>query len=508
MNLPDPTEALGLDDLVTRLRQLKAHACDQSYASIARTVNRAWRRAGRPEAERTNKSTVAGYFTYGRRRLDEDLLVAVVTALHPEPDYPERWRHALRAIRGDAAASMLADTRSGLPEPATAPVGRRRESKALERLLRRRGPVVVCGMAGAGKTALALHAAHHAAAADPGVRIQLSADLCGSDPARPPAAAGAVLAGFLRHLGVPAHQIPHDFAARVDTYRALTEEVPALVFLDDAADEDAVEALIPAGRDSRTVITSRHRLSGLRDAEHVPLGALDSHDAITLLRGAAGADRVDADPAAANWIAARVGRHPGALASIAAYLRARPDWRLADCAQPVAVALAGGLRTALAVSVARLPVVSRRVLGLLALHPGTDIGEDAVAALTELPPADTRTHLATLTRAHLVRTRPDGRFSLPELVREHLRELVELEEPASLLEAARIRLFDYYRETAAEAVSVLNTSHPRPVGAILPTPDDAGRWMAAEYANLLLVTAADPRAGTQAERRRFGRPAS
>lgn len=487
MNLPDPTEAASLDDLVTRLRQLKAHARDQSYASIARAVNRAWKRAGRPDCERTNKSTVAGYFTYGRCRLDEELLVAVVTALHAEPDYPERWRHALRAIRGDATASMLADTRSGLPKPPSAPVGRRRELKLLERLSRQRGPVVVCGMAGVGKTRLALHAAHR----DPGARIQLAADLRGSDPARPPAAAGAVLAGFLRHLGVPAHRIPHDFGARVDMYRALTEEVPALVLLDDAADEDAVAPLIPAGRDSRTVVTSRRVLPGLHGAEHVVLYVLDPPDAVALLRAAAGAERVDADPAAAAWIAASVGHHPGALAVIAGHLRARPDWCLADCAQPVALALAGGLRGAFAVSVSRLPVVTRRMLGLLALHPGADIGEEAVAALTGLSPDDARAHLSALASAHLVRKRPDGRFALPELLRRHLQELVAMEEPASLLRAARVRLFDYYRRTAAEAMSLLNDPRTHP-GAV-PTSDDAGRWMAAEYANLLLVMAVDPR---------------
>lgn len=115
MPLPDPAQAIILDDLVARLRMLKAESRDMSYAAIARAVNERWRRDGRPDSELTTKSTVAGYFAFGRSRLDEELLVAIVSALHPDPEYAERWRHALRAIRGDATAATIVDTWSGLP---------------------------------------------------------------------------------------------------------------------------------------------------------------------------------------------------------------------------------------------------------------------------------------------------------------------------------------------------------------------------------------------------------
>jgi hypothetical protein len=65
-------------------------------------------------------AAVAGYFAFGRSRLDEDLLVAIVSALHAEAEYAERWRRGLRAIRSDATAVAFVDARCGLP---TAPAG-------------------------------------------------------------------------------------------------------------------------------------------------------------------------------------------------------------------------------------------------------------------------------------------------------------------------------------------------------------------------------------------------
>src|ERR1700727_1061206 len=73
------------------------------------------------------------------------------------------------------------------------------------------------GMAGIGKTALAIHAAHLMAGQFPDG--QLFADLHGYTTGLEPATAAEVLEGFLRCLGIPPPLIPQDTDARAAFYR-------------------------------------------------------------------------------------------------------------------------------------------------------------------------------------------------------------------------------------------------------------------------------------------------
>ena len=94
--LPDPGQASTLDGLIERLRLLKVWAGDPSYECITGRVNAAWTEAGRPVAELARKTTVVDCFCFrrGRRRLNTDLVVAVVQALHPDVGYVTHWRQA------------------------------------------------------------------------------------------------------------------------------------------------------------------------------------------------------------------------------------------------------------------------------------------------------------------------------------------------------------------------------------------------------------------------------
>jgi hypothetical protein len=85
--LPDPGPAGTLDGLVERLRLLKVWAGDPSYESIKDRVNAAWAGAGRPPGDLVGKTTVVNCFRPGRRRLNPELVVAVVRALHPDAGY-------------------------------------------------------------------------------------------------------------------------------------------------------------------------------------------------------------------------------------------------------------------------------------------------------------------------------------------------------------------------------------------------------------------------------------
>jgi DNA-binding SARP family transcriptional activator len=110
------------------------------------------------------------------------------------------------------------------------------------------GTVVISaidGMAGIGKTALAVRAAHRLATrfADG----QLFIDLHGYTQGYPPRTANQALETFLRTLGVPPQQIPEDVEERAALYRERLAGTRVLIVLDNAADEAQVRPLIPGG---------------------------------------------------------------------------------------------------------------------------------------------------------------------------------------------------------------------------------------------------------------------
>ncbi|UWE10835.1 ATP-binding protein [Actinacidiphila bryophytorum] len=102
------------------------------------------------------------------------------------------------------------------------------------------------GVAGIGKTRLAVRAAHELVRAGRYADVQLFVNLRGIDPDQPPADPSAVLDAFLRQLGVPAQTIPDGLDDRAAMFRNRLHGVDALVVLDNAAGEDQVRDLIPA----------------------------------------------------------------------------------------------------------------------------------------------------------------------------------------------------------------------------------------------------------------------
>ncbi|SDD75484.1 DNA-binding transcriptional activator of the SARP family, partial [Prauserella marina] len=92
----------------------------------------------------------------------------------------------------------------------------------------------IVGMAGVGKTRLAVRLAHQLLAAGKYGDQQLYVDLHGHAP-QPPADPNTVLASFLHLLDVPGDQIPQDLDSRAALYRDRLHGKNALVLLDNAA---------------------------------------------------------------------------------------------------------------------------------------------------------------------------------------------------------------------------------------------------------------------------------
>ena len=201
-----------------------------------------------------------------------------------------------------------------------------------------RGPAVISsvdGAAGVGKTALAVHWAHRAAARFPDG--QLYADLRGSG--RRPLPPGEVLRGFLTALGAPVSQLSAGLDVQAGLYRSLLAQRRVMVLLDDACDVGQVRPLLPGTSGGLALVTSRRRLNSLvalENARLIVLDRLDEAQSRHLLAARLGARRLAADPAGAAAIVAACAGLPKDLAHAAVTAAAHPELSLSTVAGQLA----------------------------------------------------------------------------------------------------------------------------------------------------------------------------
>jgi DNA-binding SARP family transcriptional activator/tetratricopeptide (TPR) repeat protein len=217
-----------------------------------------------------------------------------------------------------------------LPPRTSGFAGRDAESAAIRAAMARRTDasplVLVTGMPGIGKTALAVHAGAASVHAYPDG--QLYADLRGAD-ARP-AAPHEILAGFLRVLGVPARLMPATVEERTAEFRSRTAGKQVLVVLDNAATARQIEPLMAADPGCATIVTSRSVLPEVESAVRVPLAPLSDRMAETVLANVAGAARLGEGTVAT--VIEACGGVPLALRIAGAQLAAYPKLSVAELA--------------------------------------------------------------------------------------------------------------------------------------------------------------------------------
>ncbi|MGC4747724.1 BTAD domain-containing putative transcriptional regulator [Micromonospora sp. DT201] len=313
---------------------------------------------------------------------------------------------------------------------------------------------LIDGMAGSGKTALAVHVA--TALADNYPDAQLYIDLHGHSERTPLTPATAV-ATLLRQLGVPAERVPTNQDDRLALWRTELAGRRALVVLDNAASADQVTPLLPNGSHCLTLITSRRRLVGVDEGRPSSLPVLDTDEAIELLGRVAGVSRVAAEPEAATEVVRRCGHLPLAIRLAGARLAHRPRWRIADLAErlstrpdPLAEFEAGerSVGRAFALSYAQVSPTAQRAFRLLGLHPGVRFDSFVAAVLAELALPEAQDLLDELVDAHMVEEAEPGRYRLHDLVREYARTLVAEPERAVERRDAIGRLLDHHMHVA------------------------------------------------------------
>ena len=157
----------------------------------------------------------------------------------------------------------------------------------------------VSGMAGVGKTTLALHWMHRVADRFPDG--QLYANLRGHAQ-EGLTTADEALGQLLRALGVDTGHLPESTDEKAALYRSLLAGRRMLILLDDAAGLAQVRPLLPGSPTCFVVVTSRNDLRGLtafHDAHRVSLDVFGEEEALALLARVIGADRVRHEPEAA-----------------------------------------------------------------------------------------------------------------------------------------------------------------------------------------------------------------
>ena len=156
---------------------------------------------------------------------------------------------------------------------------------------------VIGGMAGAGKTAFAVHAAHQLAGSFPDGQFYLP--LHAHTPGQRPVEPADALGSLLLTAGLAAQHLPPGTEARAARWRDLVAGKKILLLLDDAAGHEQVRPLLPGTAGSLVLVTSRRRLTALDDSAVISLGALSPGEAAALLARLAARPGIGAADAAA-----------------------------------------------------------------------------------------------------------------------------------------------------------------------------------------------------------------
>ncbi len=355
---------------------------------------------------------------------------------------------------------------------------------------------VIDGMAGSGKTTLALHVA--ALLGDRYPDAHLFVDLHGHSAEQPVDPAAALLV-LLRQLGVDAERIPPELVDRVGLWRTELAERRVLVLFDNAASSAQLADLMPTAPGSLALVTGRRRLLGLDGVHPESLSVLKPDEALVLLSRIAG-ERVWAEPEAAAEVIRRCGCLPLAIRLAGARLAHRPRWRVADLvrrlgdsALPELAAEDRSVANAFAVSYRQLPDPTRRVFRLLGLVPAGEFDAHTVAGLAGLPLDDARDALDDLVDVHLVDEPEPEAYRLHDLLREFAAALAAEIPAAERTEALRGLLDQQLHAAAATNLPAYRQRLDQDIGSPQPLRPD------------LLTPLIDPAARLERERVNLGR---
>jgi tetratricopeptide (TPR) repeat protein/DNA-binding SARP family transcriptional activator len=357
--------------------------------------------------------------------------------------------------------------------------------------------VVISGMAGVGKTTLAVHLAHQLRERYP---EQVFVRLWANDADEAPLNSAAALGRLLRRLGVPDTVIPADSEERAALLRYKLTGRNALILLDDALDAAQVMPLLPGIPGCVVLVTTRRRTLILPGMLSIPLDPMPHADAAMLFSRIAGLSvRTASDQAPVSRLVRLCGHVPLRIQLAGRQLQVHPAWSVGDLVSRFGDPGSGerDMIAQLDLSYRYLTAAQQRLFRWLALHPGDSFSAHAAVAMAgDASPALTEYALEALLDYHLIEESIPGRYEFHAVLREYAESLSNQVDSQQDRRVALGRLLRYYLGLLEQADRMAHPSRSRITavdGAIRPalppltTPRECAELLDVEKTNLLAI---------------------
>ncbi|MFI9821843.1 tetratricopeptide repeat protein [Streptomyces sp. NPDC052013] len=373
------------------------------------------------------------------------------------------------------------------------------ERAGLDTLSGRKAPrarvLLIAGRPGSGRTTLAEELVRQVAGRYPdgAVRVRLREP----DGTRVPVERAARELLDALEVSAPAGAAEDEL---VEALRAALGGRRAVLLLDDAADAEQVDALLPDSPDCLAVAVSEGPLTGISDVRPCTLGGLDSKSAVELLSRATGSVRITVDPRAAEALAEQCQGQPAALVLAGGWLAARPKAAVADLAKQLHADTDDGTPVARVLQLvhASLPAPAARTLRLLSLAPAGLVDRHTASALAGCSVSDARTTLDDFAAVGLLRPVPSElpqyeQYEVPGCLHRLLHALAEAHERPGELQLARARMLERTVRLLQSCRAITETDSPQareklvgmPRSLRFPHPRAAADWLRARRPALL-----------------------